>query len=640
LLPVTIGLFGDWGGGKSSIMKMIEHDLDPDHCDDEEARKIFENVACLHFNGWLFEGYDDAKAAIISTILKELMAHRRFGERVHDRAKALLQSVDWMRAAKIGLTKVVLPAAVAALTGGASALPAMGAAAASLFKTEKADKDEAKGKDGDESQHKDGDEGDDSAFKGLIKKTAAATDPQDVRTFRQRFSELLEAGDIRTLVVLIDDLDRCSPERIVENLEAIKLFLNVERTAFVVGADPRIVRHAIATHYTRNTNPTLSTNDIEEQSQLVRDYLEKVIQIPYHLPRLSPSETETYMSLLFCMREIGDQDQIDRVLGACERQRESNRYSTFGLAAIQEALGESEIPEGLTESLSFTVGASPLITEGLKGNPRQIKRFLNAFLLRKKLAEVAKLHHVNDAVVVKLMILEYAHEKEFKELYDWQAQNDGHPPQLKAWEKASGAGEGTSGGSLPGSGPPDNWSVPAVQKWLAMPPALAEVDLRDYFWLARDKMSSTLSGMSLVPPYLRLLLDSLLSEVSGKRQDAAKEAVGLQPADRVALLDLLERHMLSNAEDANSYDALHELIDCGVLGATDKLAAVLKQADSAKIPPGEAYRTIALLKEKPDLAATFAPLLTTHKASGTPFGTALGMAGSSAQREGSRDGNV
>ncbi|WP_138991645.1 P-loop NTPase fold protein [Larkinella sp. C7] len=49
ILPVTICVFGDWGSGKSSIMRMLEADL--------EASQ--DDTVCLYFNGWIFEGYDD-----------------------------------------------------------------------------------------------------------------------------------------------------------------------------------------------------------------------------------------------------------------------------------------------------------------------------------------------------------------------------------------------------------------------------------------------------------------------------------------------------------------------------------------------------------------------------------------------------
>ena len=106
-----------------------------------------------------------------------------------------------------------------------------------------------------------------------------------VRDFRNDFAEMVEKSSIQKLVVIIDDLDRCTPDRIIENLEAIKLFLNVEKTAFVIGADPRIVRNAIEYRY-----KSQGKTDDDASSRLVDDYLEKLIQVPYYLPRLSDSE--------------------------------------------------------------------------------------------------------------------------------------------------------------------------------------------------------------------------------------------------------------------------------------------------------------------------------------------------------------
>src|SRR5687767_10858864 len=51
--PLTIGLHGDWGAGKSSTLLMIEQAFGSD-----------DKTLCVRFNGWLFEGYDDAKAVL------------------------------------------------------------------------------------------------------------------------------------------------------------------------------------------------------------------------------------------------------------------------------------------------------------------------------------------------------------------------------------------------------------------------------------------------------------------------------------------------------------------------------------------------------------------------------------------------
>ena len=62
LLPASIGVYGDWGSGKSSLMYMCK----------ERLTKKDKKIKCLVFNGWLFENYEDAKTAILGTILDEI----------------------------------------------------------------------------------------------------------------------------------------------------------------------------------------------------------------------------------------------------------------------------------------------------------------------------------------------------------------------------------------------------------------------------------------------------------------------------------------------------------------------------------------------------------------------------------------
>src|ERR1700722_666637 len=114
LLPFTIGVFADWGGGKTSLMKMLQRSLEPESWpDDSEERGKCEKIACLYFNGWLFEGYDDAKSAILSSVLLALGEHKRLGPQVRDRFASLLKSDNWMRVTSLGLKHVSLPAIAA-----------------------------------------------------------------------------------------------------------------------------------------------------------------------------------------------------------------------------------------------------------------------------------------------------------------------------------------------------------------------------------------------------------------------------------------------------------------------------------------------------------------------------------------------
>ena len=64
--PVTVGVYGDWGSGKSSVIQLVRQQIagDPD-------------LLCVYFNGWRFEGYEDAKAALAATILEEIEAEAK-----------------------------------------------------------------------------------------------------------------------------------------------------------------------------------------------------------------------------------------------------------------------------------------------------------------------------------------------------------------------------------------------------------------------------------------------------------------------------------------------------------------------------------------------------------------------------------
>src|SRR6185312_7981943 len=63
--PVTVGVHGDWGAGKSSVLEMIEAELNAE-----------EKVLCLKFNGWRFQGFEDAKIALIEGIVTGLVEKR------------------------------------------------------------------------------------------------------------------------------------------------------------------------------------------------------------------------------------------------------------------------------------------------------------------------------------------------------------------------------------------------------------------------------------------------------------------------------------------------------------------------------------------------------------------------------------
>ena len=99
----------------------------------EEAFGANDRVLCVRFNGWLFEGYADAKAVLVETIVDELRRNRSTKTKIAEQATQLLRRVDWMKIARktaaFGITAatgVPHPETVRDLGNMASALLARG----------------------------------------------------------------------------------------------------------------------------------------------------------------------------------------------------------------------------------------------------------------------------------------------------------------------------------------------------------------------------------------------------------------------------------------------------------------------------------------------------------------------------------
>jgi hypothetical protein len=595
LLPVVLGVFGDWGGGKSSIMRMVDQSLNA---------KQDDNVACLYFNGWMFEGYEDAKTALLSSILVQLGEHKRFGPKVKEKVVGLLKRVKWMELAKVGMKHVGVPLAIGAMTGGIGAIPAAAASLAMVAATS--------GEQSKESESTGG-----FNWNALIREAPGEPDVLEMRKFRDEFQEMLDKTDIKSLVILIDDLDRCLPERIIETLEAIKLFVAVPKTAFIIGADPRIVRHAIATRYVKRQVGNSAAN-LQEEYDLVQDYLEKLIQIPYHLPRLSPAEIESYINLLACQKHLTG-DQCNIVIENWSTKRSENLYGAYRQAAIRQVLNADAITEELERQLTWSNSVASAITEGLKGNPRQVKRMLNAMLLRKQLASVAGIR-VRDEVLAKLMVLEYAYLPRFHQLNDWQSSEEGRPASLKKLEKWALSEDGQARAT------PDEylseWTTPAIKNWLRLSPALTDVDLRDYFWLARDRTGSTLAGIEMVPPIVRRLFDQLVGDNEGEQYIAVRDAPNLEEPERNTLLRLLRQQVESHPDNLNGPDALFKLAEYKLPGAAEALINSVSNASAKLLDPGVAFKIETIGKNEPELKDAAQDLLSNLAKTNTKIGKA------------------
>lgn len=569
VLPVTIGVFGDWGSGKSSILKIVQEKFND--ADNPEENK---DTLCIYFNGWTFEGYDDAKAALLDFILKEIESNKKLSDEVKDtvsrKAKKLWKSINWMRGAGMILKNVALPAVSAYFTGGLSLAPYVWEKLAE-WNAESPEKlmEKLSSEEGQEVL---------DALMQAQKDEQSTINP--VSEFRADFAALLESTNFKRLVVIIDDLDRCEPERIIENLEAIKLFVNVPKTAFVIGADPRIVKHAIEHKYGKSKSVQ------EDNSRIVEDYLEKLIQIPYSLPKLSEPEVETYISMLICKREIGI-EKFKKVLLDFQQFRAKDKYSAYGLSNMETQLKMADFEKVKSNVISIPA-LVPLITQSLYGNPRQIKRFLNTYVLRQRLSDVAKLEDFNSSILAKLMLLEYAEIRLFRQLFDWQLHQEGKPKQLSKLEEiCDNEKVKNKAQAIDKIEELREWKKEKIIKWLKVEPKLTEVDLRDYFWISRDRITASISASSLISPIVKLLFKELNREMpKGTRREILKARFeSFNPIERDSLLQLISNNLKKKPSEKFGFDLLNLMVEENIENVVPYYTETLNFINKDKLDP-------------------------------------------------------
>lgn len=177
-------------------------------------------------------------------------------------------------------------------------------------------------------------------------------------------------------VVMIDELDRCPLEKIVDILEAIKIFLAEEIFIVLMAVDTRVVAEAIRLHYKDVKNPYLA-----------REYLEKIIQIPVQVPGADRQQLTKYVSSLMSVAEgEADSDEATGLRGpALEPSRPAQpetRLERSRLAVSEDLFNPLRLSDTSAERTAITDFAFTF----LESNPRRIKRLLNTYRYVKILA--------------------------------------------------------------------------------------------------------------------------------------------------------------------------------------------------------------------------------------------------------------
>lgn len=464
LQPLTIGVHGTWGSGKSSVMAMAF-----------KALKAQDGIVPIWISGWTFESAEHVKAALISAILRALQERQSALGDIGEHLKGLRKRVSLLRAVSlIGKSGLAIGSVMASAQSSGQtpvvSLPTVDEIAGIFTPGE--DKED---------------------------------DITSVAEFHDRFAELIRHAKLKSLVIFIDDLDRCMPKTIIESFEAIRLFLAVPKTVFIIGASEEIIQGAIDTQYPEDNYG----------HAFGRQYLEKIIQVPLHLPPLNVDETLTYLNLLFTERSVTPPvlaSLVESTLGL----RSGDKYSEpVQYSDIWEHLPADQQTSQLRTGLEIADRIASGLHDGTTGNPREVKRFLNALMLRQAIARSVGLNF-DLAVMAKLMLLEYYHNSLFRKLFEWHLAGQEAPDNLRYMEDCVGASDfearplsstadeseppeekvsSAEQGAIPVSDPRTaaacrEWlEDPKVKRWLMLPPSLADKDLTPYFYVAREGLN-------------------------------------------------------------------------------------------------------------------------------------------------------
>ena len=470
--PLTVGILGlEWLHrlAKNPSLNLIGKNY--------EGNK---DAIYVSINAWMFENYEDAKTAIMEALLRELKDNEKIPIKIRKSFVSLIKKIDFL---KVGTKAAATAAPVIASFVTGNPLPLVLNLPNEAKEIETAIKSVSDSVRGIKDDYlKDDETVDDSVV-------------NNIRNFRNEFEKTLESEEINRVVVLIDDLDRCQPERIIETLEAIKLFLSVKKTSFIIAADENVIQYAIKKKY-----PNIDGFNIE----LDKEYIEKMIQVPIQIPELSPKDVQNYL-LLLVLQKYMEPNEFEILVSKIEQEKLMVQSDVIEVEGLEEIYGS------LNDSISFedrkeykeVVGAilqiRKIASHTLKGNPRQIKRFLNTFILKRKLSKMYYGDDLDMCIMAKLLILHKLNPDLFNQLNVWNSnfnqETDSGNEQYKLMRQ--GIEESNPASEY------QKWYKPRIKAWVMCPPVeLEKENLDRYFYLTReiliqsDDLESNLSEAS------------------------------------------------------------------------------------------------------------------------------------------------
>jgi GTPase SAR1 family protein len=371
--PLTVSVFGEWGSGKTTLLQMVREELKN------------RDVPTIWVNVWQFGNEEDVWSAFLQSILLKVKQETPWVKRLLFSFGLLRRQIKWNEVGKrvpeflFRVLIVIVPLFISltfrakadqsvssTVTVGAGTILSAVLGWLLVFQPYvNAVRSRVK-----------------VDLKGLVRSSKLRERISLLDQFKTDFEDMIVSlvGREGRLVIFVDDLDRCQPDRIVQVLDAIKLFLDTPRCVYLIGLDRDIVEQAIKVKF----------KDYRQPETEAREYLEKIIGLPFDLPPLS-----------------GDQ-----------------------MSLLVKSLA-SDLPDAERSTEVFALGQEP--------NPRKVKRTINMFLLLWALAQGRKELRgvIKPTRLAKIVVIQHS----YRQLYLLLTASPGGLGELEVYFRGSGSGD-------------------------------------------------------------------------------------------------------------------------------------------------------------------------------------------------------
>lgn len=240
--PVTIGIQGGWGSGKTSLFSIIQSYLAKDKAD---------APLCVSVNAWEHSLFQEkqGKSVVVLSILTSII------DAIQETVK---DSPDLDKAKKSYIEEVVAPKIKQTFHALGKCMPSLISTAIGVMTGTTPTAQERKEDEGVQA----------------IPRLA-----DQIRSLRQDLvslaAHIVRGEKLVKTVIFIDDLDRVQPSTAVEILDVIKNIFDIENCVFVLAIDYEVVVKGLESKF------GVRGKDNERE---FRQYFDKIIQVPFSMP--------------------------------------------------------------------------------------------------------------------------------------------------------------------------------------------------------------------------------------------------------------------------------------------------------------------------------------------------------------------